>query len=197
LVEAKLFSGILWAPERRQGCTRRTARRMVDLTALRERITATVAAVAAGARNLRLETVKERLIALRSSDVGRSNVPLIAGFVIVIGGILLLSIRGAVTEKGERDFDVPAICAACGHVYGLARDEMFAQVEAAQKKGLAGANAGMQAPWGVCPKCGKYAAYRAVSCPKCGKLAVPPGFAKVDGMPAARKCWACGWTPQP
>jgi len=164
----------------------------------RDTIAGAAASVAGAVANVRGGALKQGLATLRAGGVTeRRRQAILVGMVALMLSVLVwLSARTAIGQFGERDFEIRAVCAACGYDFASSRNEMIDASLAAQKQGHAGAGASMTAPIGVCPRCGKLATYRARQCPKCGKPVAPP-FATVDGHRVVPKCRDCGWSAQP
>jgi hypothetical protein len=168
------------------------------LDRLRERVTGGIGWLVVSVRELRLDEVKQRAVALWAArgQVSQSRGVLIGATAVVLGAVVVLTVRNAASQSGERDFKLPVVCAECGYSFFLSRDEMIDRMAAARNKGYATAGRDTATPLCLCPKCGKLAVYRARECPKCGKP-VPPEFATVDGVRIVPKCRACGWSAKP
>lgn len=101
--------------------------------------------------------------------------------------VIMYSVRGVSQNSGERELELPMVCASCYHAFVLTHDEMIEMVNQAPP------GQGRHHPMGICPECGKLAVYRAHFCPEC-HTPIPPEYAQVDGEPVEVKCPKCGWT---
>lgn len=164
----------------------------------RERLTNGIGSLLVSVREIRLDALRQQAAALWAGRAGlhESKAFLVVGTAVALAVIVILSVRDATSRTGEHDFDYPMVCAECGRRFSLSREAMFDAVAAARNKGFATAGQDPFAPVGICPKCGKFALYRAKACPKCGKLLVPRPAPNSGGR-AALQCPGCGWSAKP